>query len=49
MTKFHSMLLASAAAVVAGLGMTVSAQAADQILSGSIATALVARSAPIRG
>src|SRR5712675_973549 len=39
MTKFHSMLLASAAAVVAGLGMTVSAQAADQILSGSIATA----------
>jgi len=33
------MLLASAAAVVAGLGMTVSAQAADQILSGSIATA----------
>jgi virginiamycin B lyase len=39
MTKFHSMLLASAAAVVAGLGMTVSAQAADQILSGSIASA----------
>src|SRR5258705_638812 len=39
MTKFHSMLLARAAAVVAGLGMTVSAQAADQILSGSIATA----------
>jgi streptogramin lyase len=33
------MLLASAAAVVAGLGMTVSAQAADQILSGSIASA----------
>src|SRR3954469_242257 len=39
MTKFHSMLLASAATVIAGLGMTVSAQAADQILSGSVAWA----------
>jgi len=33
------MLLASAAAAVAGLGMTASAQAADQILYGSIASA----------
>jgi streptogramin lyase len=33
------MLLASAAAVVAGLGMTATAQAADQILSGAIASA----------
>ena len=39
MTKFHSMLLASAAAVVAGLGMTASAQAADQLLTGAIASA----------
>jgi len=39
MTKLHSMLLASAAAVIAGLGMTASAQAADQILSGAIASA----------
>src|SRR6185436_12624406 len=39
MTKLHSILLASAATVVAGLGMTVSAQAADQVLSGSIASA----------
>jgi streptogramin lyase len=38
MTKLHSVLLASAAAVVAGLGVTVSAQAADQILSGAIAS-----------
>src|SRR6266566_564811 len=39
MTKFHSMLLASAAAVVAGLGMTASAQAADQLLTGAISAA----------
>ena len=31
MTKLHNILLASAAAVVAGLGMTASAQAADQL------------------
>jgi len=39
MTNMRSMLLASAAAVVAGLAMTASAQAADQILSGAIASA----------
>jgi virginiamycin B lyase len=38
MTKLHSMLLASAAAVVAGLGTSVSAQAADQLLTGAIAS-----------
>jgi virginiamycin B lyase len=36
MTKLHSMLLASAAAVVTGLGMSVSAQAAEQLLTGAI-------------
>src|SRR5215216_2374916 len=35
----RSVLLASAAAVVAGLGMTASAQAADQILTGAISSA----------
>src|SRR5258706_12691345 len=39
MTKLHNILLASAAAVVAGLGMTASAQAADQLLTGAIASA----------
>src|SRR6185312_5454874 len=38
MTHMRSMLLASAAAVVAALGMTASAQAADQILSGAISS-----------
>src|SRR5215475_12010686 len=39
MTKLHSVLLASTAAVLAGLGMTAPASAADQILSGTIASA----------
>ena len=36
MTRMRSVLLASAAAAVAGLGMPASAQAADQMLSGAI-------------
>ena len=39
MTKLHSVLLASTATVLAGLAMTVPASAADQVLSGSIASA----------
>jgi len=39
MTRMRSMLLASAAAVIAGLGLVGSAQAADQILSGAITSA----------
>jgi streptogramin lyase len=38
MTNMRSLLLASAATVIAGLAMTASAQAADQILSGAIAS-----------
>jgi streptogramin lyase len=39
MTRLRCMLLASAAAMVAGLGLAGSAQAADQILSGAITSA----------
>ena len=39
MTKLHSVLLASTATVLAGLAMTAPASAADQVLSGSIASA----------